>query len=114
MIIFSSDHTYIRYSLAALYLVLHPGECVVVRRDVGDNRLLVRPGGVHIFRVQQPRYAELRVRDVEGMIEIIDVSVLLQFRPIDQIRSVSVYESVKTKAISPGPCSLGRKNEKIS
>lgn len=101
---FLERFTYIGDTLATLDLVFHPGEGVVIRSDVGDDGFLVWPSGVHVLRVQQSRYTELGISHVERVIKIVDILILLHFRPIDQVWSVGMNEGIETKTAPPGTC----------
>lgn len=92
---------YVCDSFAAFDLVLHPGESVIVRGNVGDDGLFVGPRRVDVFGIEEPGNAQFRVGNVEGIIEIVDVFVLLKLRPVDQIWPMRVDERVEAEATSP-------------
>uniref|UniRef100_A0A182Q0I8 Uncharacterized protein n=1 Tax=Anopheles farauti TaxID=69004 RepID=A0A182Q0I8_9DIPT len=94
-------------TLAALLFVLHPRERVVVRGDIRQDGLFVRPGRIDVFRVQQLRYAQLPLRDVERMVEVFNVPPRHEAVVVEQIRPVRVDERVETETRAPRVGKIG-------
>lgn len=74
---------------------------MIIRCDISDDRLLVGSLCVDVLGIEQARYTELGISDVERIIEIVDVLALSEFRPIDKIRPVGVDEGVEAETASP-------------
>lgn len=95
---------YICNPFATFDFIFHPSEGVVIRGDVGDDGFLVGSRCVHVLGVEETWNSELRVGHIEGVIEVVNVLAMLQFRPHHQVGSVWVDESVETQASSPRNC----------
>lgn len=95
---------YISYSFSTFDFVLHPGERVIIRGDIGDDGFLIRSCCIYILGVQQSWYAQFRISHIKCVIQVINVFVLLQFRPGDQLRPVSVNKRIKAEPAPPRCC----------
>lgn len=98
---------YLSDTPAALFLVLHSGEGMVVGRDVGHDALLVGSGGVDIFGVKQFGNAKLIVGNIEGVIEIVEGLPVRQVIVVEEVRTVEVDEGIESESVPPRRAEVG-------
>lgn len=90
-------------------------EIIVVLRDIGENTETIRYSqSHHVFGVQQGRYSQLLLRNLERQLIVLINIFFAQGVKVYQVRSVFVNQSAKRQAVPKRRGHVGDRNITIS